>query len=102
MSTTPRTDAKCVQGHSEDCITGQYCCDDYVPASFAGQLETELATMQARAEKAEAKLEDVAALLRRVSWHIPQSNLLYIQVIDFLKRHKLTGKILRAAKEASK
>lgn len=58
--------------------------------------------MTARAENAEFKLEDVAALLRRVSWHLPQSNPLYIQVIDFLKRHKLAGKILRAEKEASK
>jgi hypothetical protein len=55
-----------------------------------------------RAEKAEAKLEDVAALLRRVSRHLPQDNTLRKQVIDYLKDRKLTGKILRVEKEASK
>jgi nitrate reductase assembly molybdenum cofactor insertion protein NarJ len=53
-------------------------------------------------EEMEAKLEDVAALLRRVAGHLPQNDLLYIQVIDYLRRHKLTGKILRAEKEANK
>ena len=58
--------------------------------------------LTARAEKAEAKLEDVSALLRRVAGHLLQDNPLRKQVIDYLKDRKLTGKILRAEKEANK
>jgi len=56
MSTTPRTDAKCIQIYEED-VTGCSGAIDYVPASVARQLERELAAAIARAEKAEADCE---------------------------------------------
>lgn len=42
MSTTPRTDAECIQIYTED-VTGCVDAVDYVCASFARELETELA-----------------------------------------------------------
>ena len=42
MSTTPRTDAECIQIYSDD-VTGCSDARDYVDASFARTLETELA-----------------------------------------------------------
>jgi hypothetical protein len=49
MSTTPRTDEQVMDWTTED-------GSDVVFASMARELETELAAMKARAEKAEAKL----------------------------------------------
>ena len=48
MSTTPRTDAECIQIYNED-VTGCSDARDYVDASFARHLETELATAKAEA-----------------------------------------------------
>ena len=50
QSTTPRTDAECIQIYSED-ITGCSDARDYVDASFARTLETELAAMKAENQK---------------------------------------------------
>ena len=49
------TDPDCIQIYEED-VTGCSGAIDYVPASVARQLETELAAMKARAEKAEAAI----------------------------------------------
>ena len=48
MSTTPRTDAECIQIYSDD-VTGCSDARDYVDASFARELETELAAAQQEA-----------------------------------------------------
>lgn len=50
MSTTPRTDAECIQIYSDD-VTGCSDARDYVDASFARQLETELAAAKAECNK---------------------------------------------------
>ena len=50
MSTTPRTDAECIQIYNED-VTGCSDARDYVDASFARELETELAAAKAECER---------------------------------------------------
>ena len=52
MSTTPRTDEQVFDWTTED-------GSDIVFASFARELETELAAMTARAEKAEAEAKQL-------------------------------------------
>ena len=60
MSTTPRTDEQVLAYRTED-------GSEMVDASFARELETELAAMQARAEKAEAKIITARSALSRIA-----------------------------------
>ena len=116
MSTTPRTDAECIQIYSED-ITGCSDARDYVDASFARQLETELSVMQSefgkmvlsaavmgdrnvelrrRAEKAEAELA-----AERIKVRVLRSTLEQRHTEQGYHRQYVDD-VLDATKEASK
>ena len=58
---TPRTDSEYIQIYNKD-VTGCSDACDYVPASVARQLETELAVAIARAEHAEALIRSLCKI----------------------------------------
>ena len=79
-TTTPRTDAECIQIYSDD-VTGCSDARDYVDASFARTLETELADAKAEAAHymsvAQKATDDLARLRAEradsassVMWHL--------------------------------
>ena len=58
MSTTPRTDDECIQIYSDD-VTGCSDARDYVDASFARALETELAAERKKVRVLRDALENL-------------------------------------------
>jgi len=104
MSTTPRTDAAVIASGFQAVPFGfqEFARSLEIELKEAEQIDNAANHYLSRAEKAESEVENLALLLRRVSRHLPQDNPLRKQVIDYLKDRKLTGKILRAEKEASK
>jgi hypothetical protein len=63
---TPRTDYECVQIYTED-VTGCANAVDYVPASFARGLETELAAERERLDWLDTKCEPEVYYRQRIT-----------------------------------
>lgn len=73
MSTTPRTDAECIQIYSED-ITGCSDARDYVDASFARQLETELNAAKKRIACCEFVMDHRYKIIERQEQRCNEAN----------------------------